>query len=952
MISRLMMALLASLAIAVGLPLDTEAAPIPPGPNIGATKEDSPGSVEPGDTVTYTVTITNTGDEDATGVAFDDTIDGKTTLTPGSIKTTPLARNDTYDALGNVGITVPAGSGVLGNDTDLDGGTVTVTAVQGAGGNVASATATAQGGSVTAQADGSFTYNPPPGFEGNDSFTYTVTDDEADTNGATVTITVADMVWFIDNSAGAGDGRLSSPFSTITAFNAIQTGIAPGGKNGDIVFLHRGSASYGAGILLRNDQKLFGQGINLHTQLGALTPAIVPPAFSHLTTSSPPAGTRSEIAPAASDGVTLAQNNLVRGLNVGNTPDRVGITDNGGTVGSLTIDTVSITGSGGGIEIDAGGTLDISLDSLSASSLIDEGVHLDSATGSFMVAGGVISANGITGVHIDGNPPLDLDVTLTSLSSAGGSAPGIDLKDTTGSFSVTGIGSTADSGGTISGKPIGVRLDNATNVSLSNMKMENFSDFAIRGTGVNGFTLADSLITGTNGNSSAADEGSVSFDNLMGTAIFEGSTIEGGWEDNIVVTNTAPGTLNMFVRDSASDEMVIGLNHVDNGNDGILVESQGSATLNLTVTNVSFLGARGDLIQANALGTSTMDVTLRDNAFQNGHTNSLGGGVTISGGSATSNITLTYDVSGTTPNAQTFQGAVSSAITVNIVNGIGGDISGTIKNNQIGVSGVPGSGSSGGSGISVGATTVDNSASMTHTVLIDGNDIYGVDWWAGIDVLANYNATVNATITNNGMSQFGSAALAGIYTIVGGATVTDTADMCAHIQDNQIDTTGSFAFDIFIDQVSPSATYRFPNYVGPTTGGATLNTFLAGQNTLLPGGGGVDSASAKNVTGGPGPCAPLPTAASGSVPILTTERLSVSVDKAIEGPSQAGLTPWQGDRLLQGRLEMADLADTPFPETLVASFRMDIDGARYGWFVAKTLPTAVGQFKNPSTRRR
>lgn len=859
MMGRLIIALLASVVITMGLSLDIEAAPVPPGPSIGATKEDSPGSVQPGGTITYTVTITNSGDEDATGVAFDDTIDGNTTLTPGSIKTTPLARNDIYDCLGNVGMTVPLVSGVLANDTDLDGGAVTVTAVQGAGGNVASATATGQNGSVTLQADGSFTFDPPPGFEGDDTFTYTVTDDETDTNNATVTITVADMVWFIDNSAGAGDGRLSSPFNTIAAFNAIQTGTAPGAKNGDIVFLHTGSASYGAGIVLRNDQKLFGQGINLHTQLGALTPAIVPPAFSDLTASNPAAGTRSEIAPAASDGITLGQDNLVRGLNVGNTPGRVGITDNGGTVGSLTIDTVSITGSGGGIEIDAGGTLDISLDSLSASSLVDEGVHLDSVTGSFGVAGGVISANGITTVHIDGNPPLDLDVTLTSVSSAGGSAEGIYLKDTTGSFSVTGTGSTADSGGTISGKPIGVRLDNATNVSLSNMKMENFSDFAIRGTSVTGFTLADSIITGSNGNSSAADEGSVSFDNLIGTAIFEGSRIEGGWEDNIVVTNTTAGTLNMFVRNSASDPMVIGLNSVAEGNDGILVESQGSATLNLTVTNVSFLGARGDLLQANALGTSTMDVTLRDNAFQNGHTNSLGGGVTISGGGATSNITLTYDVSGTTPNAQTFQDAFSSAITVNIVNGIGGDISGTIKNNQIGLSGVPGSGSSTGSGIAVGATTVDNAHSMTHTVVIDGNDIFGVEGLAVIDVLANYNATVNATITNNNVTRsfpMGLAFGAGIHTIVGGADGTDTAHICAHIQDNQIDTTvdPGMYYDIYIDQVSSSASYRFPNYVGPTTGGVALNTFLAGQNTLVPGGRGVDSASAQNVTGGPDPC--------------------------------------------------------------------------------------------------
>lgn len=80
--------------------------------------------------------------------------------------------------------------------------------------------------------------------------------------------------------------------------------------------------------------------------------------------------------------------------------------------------------------------------------------------------------------------------------------------------------------------------------------------------------------------------------------------------------------------------------------------------------------------------------------------------------------------------------------------------------------------------------------------------------------------------------------------------------------------------------------------------------------------------------------------------------MSVSMDKAIERRSQAGLTPWQGDRLLQGPIEIAHLADTPLAETLVAGVRMDIDGAGRGWFVDKTLPTAVGQFENPSARRR
>ena len=71
---------------------------------------------DPGDTLRYTVVIGATG-EDATGVTFTDTVDTDTAFVPGSLTTTPLARNDSFSASGNIRITVAA-PGVLGNDVD------------------------------------------------------------------------------------------------------------------------------------------------------------------------------------------------------------------------------------------------------------------------------------------------------------------------------------------------------------------------------------------------------------------------------------------------------------------------------------------------------------------------------------------------------------------------------------------------------------------------------------------------------------------------------------------------------------------------------------------------------------------------------------------------------------------------------------------------------------------
>src|ERR1044071_9112111 len=152
---------------------------LPFAPTVTATKADSlivdndvDGKADPGDTLRYTVVIGATG-EDATGVTFTDTVDPNTTFA-NALQTTPLARPDSYAAAGNVRIQVAA-PGVLANDQDFDG--------VGPALNVTAGTfLSAQGGNVTINADGSFSYNPKPGYESApgvpDTFTYTLNDGE------------------------------------------------------------------------------------------------------------------------------------------------------------------------------------------------------------------------------------------------------------------------------------------------------------------------------------------------------------------------------------------------------------------------------------------------------------------------------------------------------------------------------------------------------------------------------------------------------------------------------------------------------------------------------------------------------------------------------------------------------------------------------------------------------
>jgi VCBS repeat-containing protein len=89
-----------------------------------------------------------------------------------------VAADDAYSLFQDSSLTVIP-TGVLGNDTDADGDPLTAALIAGAA-----------HGSVTLNADGSFTYTPSAGYVGGDSFTYLANDGTADSNLATVWLTV------------------------------------------------------------------------------------------------------------------------------------------------------------------------------------------------------------------------------------------------------------------------------------------------------------------------------------------------------------------------------------------------------------------------------------------------------------------------------------------------------------------------------------------------------------------------------------------------------------------------------------------------------------------------------------------------------------------------------------------------------------------------------------------
>ena len=338
------------------------------------------GKADPGDRIRYKVTIQNTGSPAGTGVQLNVVPDPRTTFVAGTFKSSPLALPDAYPCTGNVPIFVAA-PGVKGNDFD-EGAPATLSI------STATNQATVRGGSVDIFADGSFEYTPPAGYEGDDSFTYTLNDATQAGPGApvtdvgTVTITISGMIWFINNSAAAGDGRLSSPFNSLGAFNTANGGMTM--NNGDVVnpeinetiFLYTGGGNYTGGITLLDGQRLFGQGATT-ANLGMLTGITFNPNSLTLPMAG---GTRPVITNGAGIGLTLAQNNTLRGFNIGDTPT-TSARLSGNNFGTLLLSEVSIVGTGQIISL-INGTANATFTALTTTGTNQAAISLTSVAGS------------------------------------------------------------------------------------------------------------------------------------------------------------------------------------------------------------------------------------------------------------------------------------------------------------------------------------------------------------------------------------------------------------------------------------------------------------------------------------------------------------------------------------------------------------------------------------------
>jgi hypothetical protein len=111
-------------------------------------------------------------------------------LRPVNANAAPIAKDDLYTTNEDEPITVNAANGVLANDSDLNGDAMTAFFGEPPS-SLVPLPPPSQNGTVTLNADGSFTYTPNAGFTGADTFKYYARDSKGDDSAAaTVTINV------------------------------------------------------------------------------------------------------------------------------------------------------------------------------------------------------------------------------------------------------------------------------------------------------------------------------------------------------------------------------------------------------------------------------------------------------------------------------------------------------------------------------------------------------------------------------------------------------------------------------------------------------------------------------------------------------------------------------------------------------------------------------------------
>ena len=748
------------------------------------------------DTFTYTITDAGGATDSATVTV---TVEGVNDAPVGAPKAYNAVSNTTFELHGGTPDppvpTIRATGNLLTGATDVDNG-------DSAQGIVAETVASTGGGTAVIDGGGHFTYMSEPGeTAATDTFTYHLTDTNGGIGAGTVTMTLKERVWYVDNTYAGANGPANG--TSTRPFTAAAPAAAAG-TAGDKIFVYEGSGPTPGGVVLKARQSLLGQGEAFTVELGGSgTP--------NGTKTLEPAAGRPQLTTAGADVVTLATGTKVRALNLDpEGADAGGLFANyvAATANTVTIANVDVADSGGG---GTGPGMELHASANSTFLVSNMQIATQNARGIFATSAGKLSISGVntiasgsgTGLTVQNTTILPAGLRFRRIDTSG--APnGIVLTNTgsTGALNVVGT-SSPNSGGTLGNSTgPGVLLANTGPVSLTRMRVVDGGDDGIQATSVPGLELDRATVTG-NGN--AVDERGLDLVNVTGSSALTAVTVSGSADDNAALDNaTGSSALTVLNSTFASNSPVTGA-------DGLRVRADGPATMNVDVQSSTFTANRDDHFQAATSGANTATL----NVLFSGNTLSGGGGVTVNPGGGAATTAMVSN--------NTITGAILSAITVNAdpSSTSAAALDATVSGNTIGDAATAGSGSAQASGIRL----VSNGAGTTTTALT-GNTVRQYAE-SGISVFARDGAgPLNTTITGNTVTNPGPFALEAL-TVTAGATATDTSPVCADIGG-----AGGLANAVADMRVRQrfSTTVNLPGYSGPPTDATAVGVFLSGRN--------------------------------------------------------------------------------------------------------------------------
>jgi hypothetical protein len=581
-----------------------------------------------GSTATVSITVTCVNHAP---VADDESFSGA----DSAIGNTSFVGNDPTDGAPDpIGPQKTVSASILGGDTDAEGDTLSV---------VPGTVATNDGGSVTVQADGDFTFTPAAGTSCSDTsdfFDYTVTDGASPTPGTDtgrVTIAITDCVWYVRNNASAGgDGSSATPFDSLSQADAAATAA------GAYLYVYQGDGTTSGltgGVTLLANQRLVGAAEDL-TVAGATLEN----------------GADAD-RPAISGSVTLGAGNTVEGLAI--TVSGANAIDGGASDASGTLDDLVLTPSGaagGGISLNGtSGTWNVSDTTITAAAGA-QGIFASSAgtvnftpagTISVTAAGPAVSvlSTAVSGAidtttSTGGSYGWALNAVTGSLDLGTGSVSGhtsTELSVTAGTGDVTYAGTIGN--GTGSTAVVQNRTTGAVTLSGNiNDSGDTGGGISMSGNSGGSTTFSGSTKTLSTGSSNAVDlsftgghivsftGGGLDIDTTSGSGITSGSAngflAVTGSGNTIDVSSGTSGTkgLNVNGPDITAGGLTFQRISTTAAGDGIVLANTGSAG-GLTVTGTGTSGTGGVITTSTGAGislSSARDVSLSGVNVTNG----------------------------------------------------------------------------------------------------------------------------------------------------------------------------------------------------------------------------------------------------------------------------------------------------------------------------------------------